>query len=117
MRKNASTGRYGNKPPKNHMKILTNGKFFLIDGAHLGFLFSNDEDKPLLKTGQLCVGVRKRLIKKLNGDLENCRKISIFAKKVIDNTDNKIKISFHLCRKFNGSYIWFSGNRADHVTE
>ena len=71
MRKNASTRRYGNKPPKNHMKILTNGKFFLMDGARLGFLFNNEEDKPLLKTGQLCVGVRKRLIKKLNGYLEN----------------------------------------------
>ena len=59
MRKNASTRRYGSKPPKNRMKILTNGKFFLIDGAHLGFLFNNEEDKPLPKTDQLCVGVRK----------------------------------------------------------
>ena len=42
-----------------------------MDGARLGFLFNNEEDKPLLKTGQLCVGVRKRLIKKLNGHLEN----------------------------------------------
>lgn len=42
MRKNASTRRYGSKPPKNHMKILTSGKFFLMDGAHLEFLFNNE---------------------------------------------------------------------------
>ena len=59
MRKNASTRRYGSKPPKNHMKTLTNGEFFLVDGAHLGFLFSNEEDKPLLKTIQSHIGVRK----------------------------------------------------------
>ena len=70
MRKNASTRRYGNKLPKNHMKILTNGKFFLIDGAHLGFSFNNEEDKPLPKTGQLCVGVGK-VDQILNGYLEN----------------------------------------------
>ena len=60
-----------------------------MDGARLGFLFSNDEDKPLPKTGQLCVGVRRRLIKKLNGYLENWNKISIFAKKVIDKFNQK----------------------------
>ena len=59
MRKNASTRRYGSKPPKNHMKILTSGKFFLMDGAHLGFLFNNEEDKLFPKTVQFCVGVRK----------------------------------------------------------
>ena len=46
-RKNASTRRYGNKPPKNHMKIPMSGKFFLMDGVHLGFLFDND-NLPLL---------------------------------------------------------------------
>ena len=69
MRKNASTRRYGNNLPKNHMKILTSGKFFLIDGAHLGFLFNNEEDKPLPKTGQLCVGIGK-VDQILNGYLE-----------------------------------------------
>ena len=69
MRKNASTRRYGSKPPKNRMKILTSGKFFLMGGAHLGFSFNNEEDKPLPKTGQLCVGIGK-VDQILNGYLE-----------------------------------------------
>ena len=40
-----------------------------MGGAHLGFSFNNEEDKPLPKTGQLCVGIGK-VDQILNGYLE-----------------------------------------------